>query len=123
MFLIADKAARVHLDLSTRVKIMESGGASVKEAEFHSGQNRPIPASSLALIDWQRVYLELLEYKGKQGMEKFCPDTGNSQKDYDGQRTRETVQLERGGLDHRTTFLCRYGTLARGGGLHTEKVY
>ena len=77
VFLTADKAARVHLDLSTRVRIMESGGDRVKEAEFRSGHDRPIPASSLALVDWQRVYLDLLEYKENKGWENFAlaPET------------------------------------------------
>ena len=58
-----DAAARVQLDLSIRVHQMESGKGGIREAEFQAGQERPVPPESLALLDWQDIYLELLEYK------------------------------------------------------------
>ena len=72
VFLEADESARVHLDLSIKVRIMESGREGVKEAEFQAGQGRPIPNVSLALVDWQKVYLELLEYKESKGLTNFA---------------------------------------------------
>ena len=77
VFLKADASVRVHLDLSTKVRIMESGKDGVKEAEFQAGQDRPIPEASLALVDWQKVYLELLEYKESKGLLNFAlkPET------------------------------------------------
>lgn len=78
VFLQIDKAARVSLDLSTRVHILESEASGVKEAEFQSGQDRPVPETSLALLDWQRVYLELLEYKEQKGLDNFALAPGTA---------------------------------------------
>ena len=77
VFLTVDKAARVHLDLSVKVRVMESVGDGVREAEFQAGKDQPIPAASLALVDWQQVYLELLEYKEDKGLTNFAlkPET------------------------------------------------
>ncbi len=58
-----DKAAKVSLDLSTKVRVMESEQGGVKEAEFQAGQYRQIPDEILDLVDWHKVYLELIEYK------------------------------------------------------------
>ena len=67
VFLAPDKAARVSLDFSTTIRVMESGQTGVREAEFQAGQHRFIPDASLALIDWQAIYLELLAYKENKG--------------------------------------------------------
>ena len=77
VFLQADEAARVRLDLSTKVRVMESGQDGVREAEFQAGQDRFIPDGSLALLDWQKIYLELLEYKESRDMINFAlkPET------------------------------------------------
>ena len=72
VFLSTDEAAKVSLDLSTKVRVMESGQEGVSEAEFQAGQHRPIPDESLALVDWHKVYLELVEYKENKGWINFA---------------------------------------------------
>ncbi|MDE0286854.1 MAG: DEAD/DEAH box helicase family protein, partial [Gammaproteobacteria bacterium] len=77
VFLQIDEAAQVRLDMSTKVHILQSEATGVKEAEFQSGQDRPVPESSLALLDWQEIYLDLLEYKEQKGLNNFAlmPET------------------------------------------------
>ena len=90
IFLEAEQSVRVHLDLSTRVNVMESGGDRVGEAEYHSGQARAIPPRSLALVDWQQVYLELLEYKENKGWKNFALAPGTAREIME---TSEPVRL------------------------------
>ena len=78
VFLSADAAARVHLDFSTRVRTMESANDSVAEAEFQAGRGSTIPGTSLALVNWQKVYLELLEYKESRGLANFALGPGTA---------------------------------------------
>ena len=72
VFLSADEAAKVSLDLSTKVRVMESGQEGVRETEFQAGQHRSIPDESLNLVDWHKVYLELVEYKENKGWINFA---------------------------------------------------
>ena len=72
VYLDKDKAAKVSLDLSTKVRVMESGHDGVREDEFQAGQHRPIPDESLDLVDWHKVYLELVEYKENKGWINFA---------------------------------------------------
>ncbi len=72
VFLNKDEAAKVSLDLSTKVRVMESVQDGVREAEFQAGQHRPIPDESLDLVDWHKVYLELMEYKENKGWINFA---------------------------------------------------
>ena len=72
VFLDKDEAAIVTLDLSTKVRVMESAQDGVMEDEFQAGQERPIPDDSLSLVDWHKVYLELIEYKENKGWKNFA---------------------------------------------------
>ena len=72
VFLDTDEAAKVSLDLSTKVRVMESGQDGVREAEFRAGQHRPIPDESLNFVDWHKVYLELLEFKENKSWINFA---------------------------------------------------
>ena len=72
VFLQVDHAARVSLDLSTKIHLLESKATGVKEAEFQSGQDRPVAEATLALLDWQQIYLELLAYKEQKGLNNFA---------------------------------------------------
>ena len=72
VFLDKDEAAKVSLDLSTKVRVMESGQDGVKETEFQAGHYRHIPDESLDLVDWHKVYLELMEYKENKGWNNFA---------------------------------------------------
>ena len=72
VFLDKDEAAKVFLDLSTKVRVMESGQDGVRETEFQAGQYRHIPDESLDLVDWHKVYLEMMEYKENKGWINFA---------------------------------------------------
>jgi hypothetical protein len=62
-----DQAARVTVDLSLKVESIHSGITGLKMAAMKVGQSQVIPNDSLDLIEWERVYLELLEYKKEKG--------------------------------------------------------
>ena len=77
VFLQIDNAAQVKMDMSTKVHILQSGADGVKEAEFQSGQGQLIPEASLALLDWQQIYVDLLDYKEQKRLDNFAlmPET------------------------------------------------
>jgi len=58
-----DKAARVSLDVSLKVESMRSSADGVATVAMKAGQEQIIPGESLGLVDWESVYLQLLEYK------------------------------------------------------------
>jgi hypothetical protein len=62
-----DTAAKVKVDLSLRVETLRSGKAGLKMVEAEAGEDKPIPEESLNLLDWEKVYLDLLEYKEQRG--------------------------------------------------------
>lgn len=68
LLLEPDASIPVQVDLSVRVQAMESTGLGLHTAALHSGQARPIPPESLAWVDWQQAYLDLLAYKMRKGL-------------------------------------------------------
>ncbi|HUU20065.1 MAG TPA: DEAD/DEAH box helicase family protein [Sedimentisphaerales bacterium] len=64
-----DKAAKVSIDMSLKVESMRSDGAAVATVAMKAGQEQTITNESLDLLDWQQLYLELVEYKERKG---FC---------------------------------------------------
>ena len=58
-----DHGIRARVDLSLKVQSLESGAGGLQAMAMSGGRDLAIPAGSLALVDWQRVYLELLDYK------------------------------------------------------------
>jgi len=68
----------VQVDLSVHVQALESGRAGLQSATVQSAQlARPIPPESLAFIDWQQAYLDLLAYKERKGLKNLLilPET------------------------------------------------
>lgn len=63
-----DPTVRVRVDMSLKVQALESGPAGITAIEARAGRERPIPVESLELVDWERVYLDLIEYKGRKGL-------------------------------------------------------
>ena len=63
LLLEPDPKVRARVDRSLKVQSLESGAGGLKAAAIRGGSDVSIPAASLDLVDWQRVYLELLEYK------------------------------------------------------------
>lgn len=62
-----DPSVRVRVDMSLKVQALESGDDGVTVVALRAGRDLPIPAASLDLVDWEKVYLELLEYKERKG--------------------------------------------------------
>src|SRR5690606_5310188 len=73
----ADESVKVRVDLSVRVHAVESTDEGLHVAAVRSGEERRIPDESLALVDWDQVYLGLLDYKARKGWRNLilCPDT------------------------------------------------
>jgi len=63
-----DSAVQVRVDMSLKVETIQSGPAGVTSVAGQAGCERPIPHESLNLVDWERVYLDLLEYKERKGL-------------------------------------------------------
>lgn len=72
MLLDVDPAIRVGVDLSLKVQTFESGADGFTATAVKAGRERSIPDASLRLVDWERVYLELLDYKERKGMHNLA---------------------------------------------------
>jgi hypothetical protein len=67
LLLEADSNLSVRLDLSTKVQVLQSNPSGSAQAQAQSMKSEQIPAQILDLVDWERVYLELLAYKTRKG--------------------------------------------------------
>lgn len=63
-----DEGVKVNVDLSTRVETIESGRDGIATIEARAGAERAIPDESLDWVDWERAYLDLLDYKRLKGL-------------------------------------------------------
>ncbi|WP_018948373.1 DEAD/DEAH box helicase family protein [Thioalkalivibrio sp. ALMg11] len=72
VLLDVDPAIRVRVDMSLKVQTFESGVDGFTAAAVKAGCERAVPDASLNLVDWERVYLELLEYKERKGMRNLA---------------------------------------------------
>ncbi len=77
LLLEADATLTVQVDLTVRAQALESTRTGLHTVEVRSGQVREIPSASLALIDWQQAYLDLLAYKERKGLKNLVirPET------------------------------------------------
>ncbi len=62
-----DGAIEVRVDMSIRAQRLSSQARGVQTVSLRSGRARVIPAKSLALVDWEQVYLDLCAYKAERG--------------------------------------------------------
>lgn len=66
-----DTSLSVVLDLSVRVQVIDSNQQSARQGtgtkKTSSRQPQPLPKEKLDWMDWNRVYLEVLEYKARKG--------------------------------------------------------
>ena len=67
VFVVPDAAAKVNLDLSLKVQSMRSLSGKLGTTAMKAGQEQIIPSESLDLIDWEAVYIKLLEFKDEKG--------------------------------------------------------
>ncbi len=63
-----DPKISVRVDMSLKVQSFESGSDGFKATAVKAGRESVIPAPSLGLVDWENIYLDLLEYKERKGM-------------------------------------------------------
>jgi hypothetical protein len=77
ILLAPDRAARVTVDMSLKVESMRSTAGGVATVAMKAGQQQIIPPESLDLIDWEQVYIDLLEFKEEKGFSNLViqPDT------------------------------------------------
>jgi hypothetical protein len=54
--------------MSLKVQALESGSEGVTAVDARAGREGPIPVESLDLVNWERAYLDLLEYKERKGL-------------------------------------------------------
>ena len=50
---------------------MDSGDYGVDESSASSGQDTVISDESLAMVDWDKAYLSLIEHKERKGMDNL----------------------------------------------------
>lgn len=58
----------VFVDMSAQVQRLDSVNTNITDVSASSGSERLIPSESLALVDWENVYLSLFEYKEQKGL-------------------------------------------------------
>ena len=63
-----DRDVRVSVDISARVQTIDS---VADDSEAGSGVQKPIPPESMDMLNWDRIYLSLLEYKQSKGMDNL----------------------------------------------------
>lgn len=63
-----DSSVQVWVDISLKLQMLESGSEGVTAADLRAGQEWPIPTKRLELVNWEQVYLDLLEYKERKGL-------------------------------------------------------
>lgn len=63
-----DPKVRVRVDMSLKIQAFESSSDGVTSTAVSTGQERTIPSTSLELVNWEKVYANLLEYKERKGL-------------------------------------------------------
>ena len=63
-----DSVPTVSIDVSTRVQSLASAQSGIAGATATSGKETVIPPESLDKVDWDRVYLSLIEHKERNGI-------------------------------------------------------
>jgi len=69
---------RVRIDRATRASSWESGTTGPETTDGSAGHERAVAELPLGLVDWERAYLDLLEYRHLNGMQSMAipgPDT------------------------------------------------
>ncbi len=67
LLLAPDENIRLGVDLSVKVQALESSALGLQDARVQSGSSGRLPDESLALVDWERAYFDLLDYKARKG--------------------------------------------------------
>jgi hypothetical protein len=67
ILLECEVAARVVLDVSVKVERIGSVGGAFLASSYVGGSERWLPTEQFGLLDWERLYLEMLEFKEERG--------------------------------------------------------
>jgi hypothetical protein len=67
-----DKAAKVKVDMSLKIQSMLSGPDGFVTQKALAGKDKPLAKETLELVDWEAIYLELLQYKESKGYFNFA---------------------------------------------------
>ena len=67
ILLECEGAARVVLDVSVKVERIGSVGGAFQTSSYVGGSERWLPPEQFGLLDWERLYLEMLEFKEERG--------------------------------------------------------
>jgi len=62
-----DPTVQVRVDISTKVESIQSGPEGFVSTAGQIGRELTVPDEVLELVDWERTYLDLLEYKERKG--------------------------------------------------------
>ena len=68
IILETDSSIRVQVDMSLKAQYLESSHGEMTAGDLIAGQEKNIPEESLEFVDWQKVYLDLIEYKEQKGL-------------------------------------------------------
>lgn len=60
-------AAKVNIDMSLKVQSMTSTSAGLMTASATAGKEQVIPKESIDLIDWESLYISVMEFKEQKG--------------------------------------------------------
>ena len=63
-----DPTVHVHVDMSLKVQVLESDASSITSAEAKVGHDQSVQNKNLDLVDWEKAYLDLLEYKERKSL-------------------------------------------------------
>ncbi|MEW6504418.1 MAG: DEAD/DEAH box helicase family protein [Chloroflexota bacterium] len=67
LLLTHEPSIRPRVDLSVKVQAMESATDGLHETKVIGGRKTQLSHETLSLVDWERAYLEMLEYKERKG--------------------------------------------------------
>ena len=67
LLLTHEPSIRPRVDLSVKVQAMESATDGLHETKVIGGRKTQLSPETLSLVDWERAYLDMLEYKERKG--------------------------------------------------------
>lgn len=67
ILLAPDREAKVILDFSVKVERIAASDGRIREESFASGDEEWLPPARFGLLDWERLYLDILEFKEERG--------------------------------------------------------
>ncbi len=71
LMLVPDNQIRLRVDLSVKVQALESSVRGLQAYRVRDVHADVIPPKSLALVDWEQAYLDLLDYKARKGWDNL----------------------------------------------------